>query len=352
MNVASSASYEHQPADQRLADPERQLERLVRLDRADDAREHAQHAALGAARGELGRRRLREEAAVARALERLEDGRLALEAVDRPVDDRDPVPDRRVVDEVARREVVGAVDDHVPALVEDRVDVLGREPLVVGDDVHVRVEAVDALAGRLDLRAPERLGRVQHLALQVRVVDVVGVDDAERPDAGGRQVERGRGAEPAGADEQHAAVEQALLALLADLRDQQVAAVAADLVAVERARDDGRVAGLLPGDDPALDVDRLRVAKRLERPGRTERALAAAAVEEHGAAPVGRDGCDRAPRRWPAGRAWRPRDVPGSIRPARGCRRAPAGRRRTSSSRARATSTAVMSWEATSTDRE
>ena len=93
--------------------------------------QHAEHAALGAARRELRRRRLREEAAVARALVRLEDGDLALEAVDRAVHDRDVVQDRRVVHEVARREVVGAVDDHVPAVGEDPVDVLGGEPLLV-----------------------------------------------------------------------------------------------------------------------------------------------------------------------------------------------------------------------------
>ena len=58
---------EEQATDQRLADPERQLQRLVRLDRADDAWQDAEDAALGAARGELRRRRLREEAAVAGA---------------------------------------------------------------------------------------------------------------------------------------------------------------------------------------------------------------------------------------------------------------------------------------------
>ena len=124
---------EQQPADERLADPGRELDRLVRLQRADDARQHAEHAALGARRRELGRRRLREEAAVARAFVRLEDGDLALEAVDRAVHDRDAAPHRRVVHEVAGREVVGAVDDQVPAVVEDAVDVLGGEALAVRD---------------------------------------------------------------------------------------------------------------------------------------------------------------------------------------------------------------------------
>ena len=56
-----------QPADQRVADAERELQRLVRLQRPDDARQHAEHAALGARRRELRRRRRGVEAAVARA---------------------------------------------------------------------------------------------------------------------------------------------------------------------------------------------------------------------------------------------------------------------------------------------
>ena len=65
------------------------------------------------------------------------------------------------------------------------------------------------------------------LALEVRLVDDVVVDDPERADAGGGEVERRGRAEAAGADQQDARVEQPQLALLADLRDQQVAAVAA-----------------------------------------------------------------------------------------------------------------------------
>ena len=50
---------------QRLADAEDQLHRLGRLNRADDAGQHAEHAALGAARHEAWRRRLGIQAAVA-----------------------------------------------------------------------------------------------------------------------------------------------------------------------------------------------------------------------------------------------------------------------------------------------
>src|SRR5262245_17893084 len=116
---------EQEPPGEGVASVEDQLERLVRLDRADDSGEHAEDTALGAARRELRRRRLREEAPVARTYARVEERDLPLEAEDRAVYDGDAAPDGRVVDEVARGEVVGAVDDDVPALEEDLVDVLG-----------------------------------------------------------------------------------------------------------------------------------------------------------------------------------------------------------------------------------
>ena len=50
------------------------------------------------------------------------------------------------------------------------------------------------------------------------------------PDAGRGQVERGRRAEAAGAEQQHLGVEQLRLALVADLGQQQVALVAVALV--------------------------------------------------------------------------------------------------------------------------
>ena len=84
------------------------------------------------------------------------------------------------------------------------------------------------------------------LALEVRLVDDVGVDDAERADARGREVERRRRAEAAGADQQDARVEQLQLALLADLGDQQVPRVAAALLGLERARELGGEAVALP----------------------------------------------------------------------------------------------------------
>ena len=112
------------------------------------------------------------------------------------------MPDSSVVDEVPRREVVGAVDDHVPAVAEDPLDVLRRQLLPVGLDLDVRVQFADRARSRLHLRLAERSRRVDDLTLQVGLVDDVGVDDPERPDARRREVERRGRPEAAGADQQ------------------------------------------------------------------------------------------------------------------------------------------------------
>ena len=75
---------------------------------------------------------------------------------------------------------------------------------------------------------------MEDLALEVRDVHDVEVDDADGPDAGRREVERRGRPEPAGADEQHAPVEQPRLPLEPNLRHEQVAAVPARLLAVSR----------------------------------------------------------------------------------------------------------------------
>src|SRR5262249_49141462 len=68
------------------------------------------------------------------------------------------------------------------------------------------------------------------LALQVGDVDAVVVDDADRADPGRREVHQQRRAEPAGADDQHARRQQLFLPLLADLVEDQVPRVAAELL--------------------------------------------------------------------------------------------------------------------------
>ncbi len=118
---------EQQPADERLAGAEDQLDGLQRLQRADDPRQHAQHAALGAARHQPRRRRLPEQAAVARPARRVEHRDLALEPEDRAVHVRLAQQHARVVHQVAGREVVRPVHHHV-VRAQDLERVLARQP--------------------------------------------------------------------------------------------------------------------------------------------------------------------------------------------------------------------------------
>ena len=71
------------------------------------------------------------------------------------------------------------------------------------------------------------------LALQVGEVDVVGVAERDAADAGGREIERGGAAEAARADDERVRREQPLLSFDADLRQQDVAAVAKQLLVVQ-----------------------------------------------------------------------------------------------------------------------
>ena len=241
---------------------------------------------------QLGRRRHGVQAAVARAVVRLEDGELAVEPEDRGRHHGDVEPHRRVVEQVARREVVDAVDDHVVA-VDDLHDVGGVQADGVLDDLDVRVERGDRRLGRVDLRRADRLRRVDDLALQVGEVDLVVVDDAERADARGGEVERGRGAEPAGAEQQHLGVEQLGLALGADLGEQDVAAVALLLLGGQHLGDLDLVAAVLPQRDPARHRAHVGEAEQLGQRVRGERgALTGGAVEDDRLVAVGHRGVD------------------------------------------------------------
>ena len=121
---------------------------------------------------------------------------------------------------------------------------------------------------------------MRDLALEVRRVDAVVVDDAEPADARRREIEGGGRAEPAGAHEQYARLEQLQLAFLADLGDQQVPAVARALLGVEDPREPGGKAVALPVCEAAGERDDVFVAELLERLRREDRPVAGLAVED------------------------------------------------------------------------
>ena len=92
---------------------------------------------------------------------------------------------------------------------------------------------------------------MQDLALQVAGVDLVHVDDADRADACGGEVQRGGRTETAGTEHQHLAVEQLDLAGDADLGQQQVALVAVALIGGQHDRCLPRTTFVLPLAEPA-----------------------------------------------------------------------------------------------------
>ena len=77
----------------------------------------------------------------------------------------------------------------------------------------------------LDLERPGVGIAVQDLALQVAALDAVVVDQRQVADAGGGEIQRGRRAEPARADQQDTAGAQPSLPVLADLGQRQLARI-------------------------------------------------------------------------------------------------------------------------------
>ena len=230
---------DHQPAQQRLADAGDQLDRLGAHHRRDRGAQDAQHAALGAGRHHARRRRLGVEVAVVEA-EPVggvlpEHRHLPLEAVDRTPHVRLARQYRGVVDQVAGGEVVGAVQDQVVLL--EQVDrVVRLQPDLVQPHLDQRVDLPDGVTRALGL-GPADVGLpMDDLALQVRFVDDVELDDPDGPNAGRGEVQQRRRSQPACADDQHAGVLQPLLTVQAQVGDDQVAAVARDLFARQLGR--------------------------------------------------------------------------------------------------------------------
>ena len=141
---------------------------------------------------------------------------------------RNAAHDAGVVEQVARREVVGPVDDDVPPG-EQLHRVRARQRRPVRDDLDVGVEGLHGATDRVHLRLADSRRRVDDLALQVGDVHDVVVDDPETSHPRSRQVEGRGGTECARSHEQDASRTDALLPGHAHLGDEHIAAVAAPL---------------------------------------------------------------------------------------------------------------------------
>ncbi len=223
---------QQQPANQRLALAQDQLDDFRRLHHADQPGQNAQDSALGAGRHQSGRWRLGIEAAVARTFLGREDAGLPFEAEDRTVDIGLPGKHASVIHQVARGKVVGAVGDDVE-LAKQFQRVFAGEPSVKFPDIQERIDGLQLLRRRIQLLASNVGSRVNDLPLQVGVVHDVEVHDAQRADAGRAQIQRQRRTQTARADAEHPRRFQLELPFHADLGHDQVARVAQNLVVAQ-----------------------------------------------------------------------------------------------------------------------
>ena len=97
----------------------------------------------------------------------------------------------RVVDQIAGGEVIGAVDDEVVGG-EQFDGVIDAQAELVQFHRDERVGLTQGITGALRLGPADIGGAVDDLALQIGLVDHIEVDDAQRSDTGGGQIEQRR----------------------------------------------------------------------------------------------------------------------------------------------------------------
>ena len=173
---------QHQPANQGLADAQDQLHGFGGLNQSDRSGQNAEHPAFGAAGNQARRWRLRIQASIAGAARIREDRGLPFEAEDRSVHVRLLQQHARVIHQVTRREIIGAVDYDV-VVFQNIERVLAGQRNLVPVDLDIRIDVEHGLGRRIQLLLADVLGPVNHLALQVGEIHHVEIHQADAADA-------------------------------------------------------------------------------------------------------------------------------------------------------------------------
>ena len=266
-------------AHERVTDIQKKLDGLSGLNRADCAWEHAQDARLASGGDQPRWRWGGIKAAVARAPVRVKDRDHSFELKDRAVDIRLFQEITGVIDQIAGVEVVRAIH-HQIVVPQDLDDILHRQTEGVRDDLHVRVQGLKGLPRGVHLGPTHVLGLVENLALEVRELDMVRINDSKGPDPGGGEIECRGGAEPSGPDAEDLRQEKSLLPPLPHLGEHEVAAVSLDLLGCQGGLLDEGIVQHLPTLKPTDQGGDVFVTELLERLGREERAEAREAIED------------------------------------------------------------------------
>src|SRR5439155_9035200 len=192
-----------QASDERFADAHNQFDRLDCLQHADNSRQNTEHSRLRAIRHAIWRRRLWKQAPVAwPAQVRREHCGLPLKTKDRTVDVRFACKNTDVIGQISRRKIIRAVHDHV--VLRDKLwCVFARETALMQSDVDLRIDVTQAVARRLQFAAADVLCSVENLSLQIRKIDIVKIDEADRADASRRKIQSSRRSQTACTDAQN-----------------------------------------------------------------------------------------------------------------------------------------------------
>ena len=137
------------------------------------------------------------------------------------------------VDCVARGEIVAAIEYHVGAGGQLQQAGFVRA-FAQRDDAGFGVDCRQRVARGFSFGFSDRGGVVQKLALQIGEIDGIAVAYRQRPHAAGGEEQRRRTAQAARADNQRVSAQPFLLSFDADFGQQDVAAIAEELLVVHR----------------------------------------------------------------------------------------------------------------------
>ncbi len=207
--------------------PAQDLQGFRGLERTDDSGGGAKHAGLGAIGHDVRRRRFMKQAAITRRLSRPERQNLPLKTQNAAENERNAQKYGGIVRQELGPEIIGGFKDEVVAAQISggvvRVQAVGN-----GLDFDFGVQ-LDQMPGRRDgLGLTHISAAVEDLALEVREVETIIVDDADVTDPGGSQVQQCRRPEASGTDDKDPGRLETFLSRAADLLKEDVPRVAAE----------------------------------------------------------------------------------------------------------------------------
>jgi hypothetical protein len=133
-----------------------------------------------------------------------------------------------IVDEELRREVIHAVEHHI-VVADNLQGIACRQTLFIHHDVHVGIERLDLLLAGQDLGTADIRRVMDDLTLEIAQVHDIAIDEPDRADSGGCQVQGCRRTKASGADHEHLRLNDLLLSFSPDLGKKDMAAVAINL---------------------------------------------------------------------------------------------------------------------------